>query len=116
MPPPGGPPWPPADGASFFSTINASVVSNKPRDRRGVLKRSARNLGRVDNAGLHEILVHIRKCVITEGLLLRSADLLDHDRAFATGILYDHAKAAPRLHDERCRHQSARQAQRPLRP
>ena len=39
------------------------------RDRRGVLQRGARHLGRVDDAGLDQVFVHVGRGVVAEGAL-----------------------------------------------
>src|SRR5690348_1135394 len=59
-------------------------------DRRGVLQRRARHLGRVDHAGQHEILVLVGEGVVAERQLARLLDLPHHDRRFRAGVLSDH--------------------------
>src|SRR4051812_13331044 len=61
------------------------------RDGRGVLERGARDLGRVDDAGLDQVLVGLGQRVVAERVFLRAADLLDHQRRLAAGVLDDHA-------------------------
>src|SRR5688500_13173587 len=60
-------------------------------DRRGVLERRARHLRRVDDARLHQVLVGVGQGVVTEGIALRGANLLDDDRAFTAGVRDDDA-------------------------
>src|SRR5262245_9635371 len=60
-------------------------------DRRGVLKRRARHLGRIDDARLHQVLVGVGERIVAKRVVLRTADLLDDDRAFAARVLHDHA-------------------------
>src|SRR3569833_172106 len=60
-------------------------------DRRRVLQRRAGHLGRVDDAGLDQVLVRVGERVVTERVILRRTDLLDDDGAFTTGVLHDHA-------------------------
>src|SRR3954468_11159206 len=47
----------------------------KSGDRRGVLQRRAGHLGRVDDAGLDQILVRVSEGVVTERVILRRTDL-----------------------------------------
>src|SRR5690606_23870796 len=61
-------------------------------DGRRVLKCSASHLGRVDHAGRHKILVLVRNGIVAEAVVLCLTNLLDHDRAFATRVLHDHAE------------------------
>ncbi len=59
------------------------------RDRRRVLQRRTGHLGRIDDAGLHQILITARCGVeAVVGVVVR-ANLLDDDRAFVTGIADD---------------------------
>src|SRR6478735_4437175 len=61
-------------------------------DRRGVLKRRARHLRRVDDARLDEILVRVREGVVAELVVLARANFLEDDRAFTARVLHDHAE------------------------
>ena len=57
------PPPPGIAGASFFSSgiseTSASVVSSSDAIDDGVLQRRAHDLGRVDDAGLDQVLVRV---------------------------------------------------------
>src|SRR5688500_327107 len=65
------------------------------RDRRGVLQRAANDLRRVDDAGLHQVLVGLGRRV--EALvLLHLADLRHHDGTLGAGVGRD---VAHRLFD-----------------
>src|SRR6266550_14669 len=61
------------------------------RDRRGVLERRAGDLGRVDDAGRHEVLEAVGLGAVAEVLVLRLLHLADDDRAFRARVLGDHA-------------------------
>src|SRR5690606_14677603 len=54
-------------------------------DRRGVLQRGAGDLGRIDDAGLHEVLVLAGGDVVAVGGLAAD-DLLDDDRSLDAGV------------------------------
>src|SRR5271165_6696763 len=55
-------------------------------DRRGVLQRRARDLGGVDHAGLHQILVDVRSGVVAVVRILAVVDLADNHSALFTGV------------------------------
>src|SRR5258705_3289997 len=91
-------------------------------DRRGVLKCSAHDLRRVDDAGLHEVLVGFRRGVEAVVLLLRAAHVLHDDCAVEPRVRSDlphgRLQSAPddhrpdpgvRLELERLDHLDARQ-------
>ncbi len=72
-------------------------------DRSRVLQSSARDLGRVDDAGLHQVLVGAGSGVVAEVGLLRFVDLADHNRTLFAGVRDDHAKRLfDRATDDRC--------------
>ncbi len=80
---------PPGIGASFFSSgisdTSASVVSSSDAIDDGVLQRRADDLRRVDDAGLHQVLVGVGQRV--EALVvLHLAHLLHDDRAFVARV------------------------------
>ena len=60
-------------------------------DRRCVLQCGPGDLRRVDDAGLHEVLVRVREGVVAERVRLGGLHLLDDDGTFTTGVLDDHA-------------------------
>ena len=60
------------------------------RHRGRVLQRAAHDLGRVDDAGLHQVLELLGGRVEAEGALV-VPDLVDHHRAFPPGIAGDPA-------------------------
>ena len=64
-----GMPPPPPFFFSGFSAIMASVVSSSDADAGGVLQRRADDLGRVDDAGLDQVLVLLGLGVEAEGAL-----------------------------------------------
>ena len=70
-------------------------------DARGVLERRAHDLGRVDHAGLHQVLVLLGLGVEAEGALA-VLHLVDHDRAVDAGVLRRSSAAAPRARGARC--------------
>src|SRR5512140_2631266 len=61
-------------------------------DRRRILQRGAGHLRGIDHARGDEILVVVREGVVAELVILRGANLLEDDRAFATRVLDDHAE------------------------
>src|SRR5690606_37758925 len=58
-------------------------------DGRRVLERRTRDLGRVDHAGLDQVLVRVGLGVVAEVHVLVLANALDHDRALGARILRD---------------------------
>src|SRR5277367_2295193 len=61
----------------------------EPGDRRRVLQRRAGDLGRVDDAGLHEVLVLVGRDVVAE-VALAGEYLADDNRAFNTRVRAEH--------------------------
>src|SRR5271165_2024729 len=59
------------------------------RDRAGILQRYPHHFGRIDNPGLHHVLVLARLCVKAEIRVVLVGQLADHDRALDPGILGD---------------------------
>src|SRR5580658_3106306 len=59
---------------------------HEARDGGCVLQRQAGDLSRVDDAHLDHVAVFAGVCVEAEVLVLRVADLADHDSAFETGV------------------------------
>ena len=99
------PPMPPAAAAaagtgaasSGLSATSASVVSSRAGDGRRVLQRRAGDLGRVDDAGLEQVLELAGGGVEADraGLAL---DLLHHDGTLEAGVVGDAAEPGPRAH------------------
>src|SRR5580700_7896467 len=58
-------------------------------DRSRVLQSRASDLGRVDDAGFHQVLVLPRSGVVAVIGVLAGADLFDHDRAFPAAVADD---------------------------
>src|SRR5580658_927090 len=58
-------------------------------DRRSILERRASDLGRIDDAGLHQILILIGGGVETEVRICLGLDLLDHDGALDSAVEHD---------------------------
>src|SRR4051794_15351593 len=76
---------------------------HQPSDRSRVLQRSPRHLRRIDDTGLHQVLVDARCGVVAEVGLLRFVDLADHHCALFAGIRDDHAQwLLDRAPDDRC--------------
>src|ERR1051325_8251611 len=63
----------------------------KSGNRRRILEGHPRDLGRIDDSRLHEILVRVSECVVAERIVLRATNLLDDDRALAPRVLHDQA-------------------------
>src|SRR6185369_13927194 len=87
MPMPLMPPIPPGIAglplsSSGISETIASVVSINP----------AIDLGRVDDASLHQILERFSRRVEANVLVLLGTNTLDNNRAFLTGVLHDLAQ------------------------
>lgn len=84
-PPPGGMPI----GASFLgcSATIALGGDEEAGNRRGILKSGADDLGWVDDARRHHVLVLFGLSVEAEGLGLVLEDLGDDDRTFDAGVL-----------------------------
>src|SRR6202050_3001900 len=58
-------------------------------DRRSVLQGRTRYLGRIDDAGLHQVLILRGGSIEAKVRVVVDADLLDHNRAFVTGVADD---------------------------
>src|SRR3984893_7468032 len=63
--------------------------NQQSRNRAGILQRYPHDLGRIDNPGLHHVLVLARLCVKPEIRVVLVGQLADHDRALDPGILGD---------------------------
>src|ERR1700690_3718628 len=68
---------------------HALCREQEPGDRRRVLQGRARDLGRVDNAGLHEVLVLVRRDVEAE-VALAGENLADDNRALHARVGAEH--------------------------
>src|SRR6185369_5076 len=58
-------------------------------DRSSVLERSASDLGRIDDAGFHQVLERLSRRIEADALVLLRTNTLDYYRAFLTGVLHD---------------------------
>ena len=88
--PPGGIPG--AAAALLIRLLGHHALrrEHQARDRGRVLQRGAHDLGRVDDAGLQQVLVLVGRRVEAEGALV-VLDLVDDDRAFPAGVAGDPA-------------------------
>ena len=69
--------------------MSDSVVSSKRRDAGGVLQRDAHDLGRIDDAGGHQVAVLIAVGVVAFVLALHLANAIDDHGAVDAGVVGD---------------------------
>ena len=78
-------PW----AGRFFGVGVIACGDKQPRHGRSVLQRGAHDLGRVDDALLHQIAVFAGRGVVAEGIVVLVHDLADDHGAVFAGILGD---------------------------
>src|SRR6266851_4010014 len=86
------PPWPDGAGVDFVSGMSAfiaSVVNMSEAIEAAFLQSRPGDLGRINDAGLHEVLVLLSGRVESEVWILVAADLLHYNRALGSGVEND---------------------------